>query len=102
MSPDSFWQTILMKIPAYEDLPLREREEFILNRREESAGPSGRDGAVSRFFPVLYQKLPVCSPDFSPSVVNINTVILMHDAYMNVTPVLGVGSGIIIDPEGIS
>jgi serine protease Do len=35
-------------------------------------------------------------------VVNINTVILMHDAYMNVTPVLGVGSGIIIDPEGIS
>jgi serine protease Do len=36
----------------------------------------------------------------SPSVVNINTVMLMHDAYMNVTPVQGVGSGIIIDPEG--
>jgi serine protease Do len=36
----------------------------------------------------------------SPSVVNINTVMLMHDAYMNVTPVQGVGSGIIIDPKG--
>jgi serine protease Do len=36
----------------------------------------------------------------SPSVVNINTVMLMHDAYMNVTPVQGVGSGIIIDAKG--
>ncbi len=36
----------------------------------------------------------------SPSVVNINTVMLMHDAYMNVTPVQGVGSGIIIDSKG--
>jgi serine protease Do len=36
----------------------------------------------------------------SPSVVNINTVMLMHDAYMNVTPVQGMGSGFIIDPKG--
>ncbi len=36
----------------------------------------------------------------SPSVVNINTVMLMHDAYMNVAPVQGVGSGILIDPKG--
>ncbi|MDD1678626.1 MAG: trypsin-like peptidase domain-containing protein, partial [Methanomicrobiales archaeon] len=36
----------------------------------------------------------------SPSVVNINTVMLMHDAYMNVVPLQGMGSGIIIDPNG--
>jgi serine protease Do len=36
----------------------------------------------------------------SPSVVNINTVMLMQDAYMNVTPQQGMGSGIIIDPKG--
>jgi len=36
----------------------------------------------------------------SPSVVNINTVMLMQDAYMNVTPLQGMGSGIIIDPKG--
>lgn len=36
----------------------------------------------------------------SPSVVNINTVMLMQDTYMNVTPQQGMGSGIIIDPKG--
>lgn len=36
----------------------------------------------------------------SPSVVNINTVTLVQDAYMNVVPLQGVGSGIVIDPEG--
>ena len=36
----------------------------------------------------------------SPIVVNINTVMLMQDAYMNVTPQQGMGSGIIIDPKG--
>jgi serine protease Do len=36
----------------------------------------------------------------SPSVVNINTVMLMQDAYMNVTPQRGMGSGIIIDQKG--
>jgi serine protease Do len=36
----------------------------------------------------------------SPSVVNINTVMLVHDAYMNVVPLQGVGSGIVIDPKG--
>ncbi len=36
----------------------------------------------------------------SPSVVNINTVMLMQDAYMNVTPQQGMGSGIIIDAKG--
>ncbi|HUL62723.1 MAG TPA: trypsin-like peptidase domain-containing protein, partial [Methanocella sp.] len=36
----------------------------------------------------------------SPSVVNINTVMLLQDAYMNVTPQQGMGSGIIIDPKG--
>jgi S1-C subfamily serine protease len=36
----------------------------------------------------------------SPCVVNINTVMLVHDAYMNVVPLQGVGSGIVIDPKG--
>jgi S1-C subfamily serine protease len=36
----------------------------------------------------------------SPSVVNINTVTLVQDAYMHVTPLQGMGSGIIIDPQG--
>ncbi|WP_424358954.1 S1C family serine protease [Methanocella sp. MCL-LM] len=36
----------------------------------------------------------------SPCVVNINTVMLMQDAYMNVTPQQGMGSGIVIDPKG--
>jgi len=36
----------------------------------------------------------------SPSVVNINTVTLVHDAYMNVVPLRGMGSGIVIDPKG--
>jgi S1-C subfamily serine protease len=36
----------------------------------------------------------------SPSVVNINTVTLVQDAYMNVVPLQGMGSGIVIDPKG--
>jgi serine protease Do len=35
-----------------------------------------------------------------PSVVNVNTVRLVHDYYMNVVPLRGMGSGIIIDTEG--
>jgi serine protease Do len=34
------------------------------------------------------------------SVVNINTVRLLHDFYYQVLPVQGMGSGIIIDPKG--
>jgi len=34
------------------------------------------------------------------SVVNINTVRLLHDFYYQVVPVQGMGSGIIIDPKG--
>lgn len=37
----------------------------------------------------------------SPSVVNINTVRLVHDYYMNVVPLRGMGSGVIIDPKGL-
>jgi S1-C subfamily serine protease len=36
----------------------------------------------------------------SPCVVNINTIMLMQDAYMNVTPQQGMGSGIVIDSKG--
>ncbi|MCD1294305.1 trypsin [Methanocella sp. CWC-04] len=36
----------------------------------------------------------------SPSVVNINTVVLIRDAYMNVYPQQGMGSGIIINSKG--
>lgn len=35
-----------------------------------------------------------------PSVVNINTVRLVHDYYMNVVPLRGMGSGIVIDNQG--
>jgi S1-C subfamily serine protease len=35
-----------------------------------------------------------------PSVVNVNTVRLVHDYYMNVVPLRGMGSGIIIDTSG--
>jgi S1-C subfamily serine protease len=35
-----------------------------------------------------------------PSVVNVNTVRLVHDYYMNVVPLRGMGSGIIIDTNG--
>ena len=35
-----------------------------------------------------------------PSVVNVNTVRLIHDAYMNVVPLRGMGSGIIMDTKG--
>jgi S1-C subfamily serine protease len=37
----------------------------------------------------------------SPSVVNINTVRLVHDYYMNVVPLRGMGSGVIIDANGL-
>jgi serine protease Do len=37
----------------------------------------------------------------SPSVVNINTVRLVHDYYMNVVPLRGMGSGLIIDADGM-
>ncbi len=33
----------------------------------------------------------------SPSVVNVNTIKLVHDYYMNVVPLRGMGSGVIID-----
>ncbi|HUL62543.1 MAG TPA: trypsin-like peptidase domain-containing protein [Methanocella sp.] len=36
----------------------------------------------------------------SPSVVNVNTVRLVHDYYMNVVPLRGMGSGVVIDDEG--
>ena len=36
----------------------------------------------------------------SKSVVNINTVRLLHDYYFQVAPVHGMGSGVIIDPKG--
>ena len=35
-----------------------------------------------------------------PSVVNVNTVRLVHDYYMNVVPLRGMGSGIVIDNRG--
>jgi serine protease Do len=34
------------------------------------------------------------------SVVNVNTVKLVHDYYMNVVPLRGMGSGIVMDAEG--
>jgi serine protease Do len=34
------------------------------------------------------------------SVVNVNTVRLLHDFYYQVVPVQGMGSGVIIDPKG--
>jgi serine protease Do len=34
------------------------------------------------------------------SVVNINTVRLLHDFYYQVVPIQGMGSGVIIDPKG--
>ena len=37
----------------------------------------------------------------SPAVVNINTVRLVHDYYMNVVPLRGMGSGVIIDSNGL-
>jgi len=36
----------------------------------------------------------------SPSVVNVNTVRLVHDYYMNVVPLRGMGSGVVMDGEG--
>ncbi len=52
--------------------------------------------------------LPICEGELidtiekvSPSVVNINTVRLVHDYYMNIVPLRGMGSGVIIDPNGL-
>ncbi|HTY90725.1 MAG TPA: trypsin-like peptidase domain-containing protein [Methanocella sp.] len=52
--------------------------------------------------------LPICEGELietiekvSPSVVNINTVRLVHDYYMNVVPLRGMGSGVIIEPNGL-
>ena len=50
--------------------------------------------------PVNDELLVKIVEDASPCVVNINTVMLLQDAYMNVTPQQGMGSGIIIDPKG--
>jgi S1-C subfamily serine protease len=36
----------------------------------------------------------------APSVVNINTVKLVHDYYMNIVPLRGMGSGIVINKDG--
>ena len=36
----------------------------------------------------------------SQSVVNINTVRLLHDVFYRVVPIKGMGSGTIIDPKG--
>jgi serine protease Do len=51
--------------------------------------------------------MPVCDGELietiekiSPSVVNINTVKLVHDYYMNVVPLRGMGSGVIFDVNG--
>ncbi|AFD00408.1 Trypsin-like serine protease, typically periplasmic [Methanocella conradii HZ254] len=52
--------------------------------------------------------IPVCEGELidtikkvSPSVVNINTVRLVHDYYMNIVPLRGMGSGVIIDENGM-
>jgi len=52
--------------------------------------------------------IPVCEGELidtikkvSPSVVNINTVRLVHDYYMNIVPLRGMGSGVIIDENGL-
>jgi len=37
----------------------------------------------------------------SKSVVNINTVRLLHDYYYQTVPIKGMGSGVIIDPKGL-
>lgn len=34
-------------------------------------------------------------------MVNINTVRLVHDYYMNILPLRGIGSGVIIDENGL-
>jgi S1-C subfamily serine protease len=51
--------------------------------------------------------MPVCDGELietiekiSPSVVNINTVRLVHDYYMNIVPLRGMGSGVIFDNNG--
>lgn len=36
----------------------------------------------------------------APCVVNVNTVKLVHDVYMNVVPLRGMGSGVVMDKEG--
>lgn len=37
----------------------------------------------------------------SPSVVNVNTIRLVHDYFYNIVPLKGMGSGFIIDPSGL-
>ena len=51
--------------------------------------------------------MPVCDGELietiekiSPSVVNINTVRLVHDYYMNIVPLRGMGSGVVFDNDG--
>jgi serine protease Do len=51
--------------------------------------------------------MPLCDGELietiekiSPSVVNINTVRLVHDYYMNIVPLRGMGSGVIFDTVG--
>jgi S1-C subfamily serine protease len=51
--------------------------------------------------------IPVCDGELietiekiSPSVVNINTLRLVHDYYMNIVPLRGMGSGVIFDTDG--
>lgn len=57
-------------------------------------------GEVVTILPVDEELLVGIIERASPSVVNINTVVLVQDAYMNVVPLRGIGSGIIIDPKG--
>ncbi|BAI61732.1 putative S1 family peptidase [Methanocella paludicola SANAE] len=52
-------------------------------------------------FPMNEDKMIETIERASPSVVNINTVRLVHDYYMNVVPLRGMGSGVIIDPGGL-
>jgi len=51
--------------------------------------------------------MPLCDGELietiekiSPSVVNINTVRLVHDYYMNIVPLRGMGSGVVFDNDG--
>ncbi|MCD1295586.1 trypsin [Methanocella sp. CWC-04] len=47
--------------------------------------------------PVFEEEIISTIEKVSPSVVNVNTVKLVHDYYMNVVPLRGMGSGTIID-----
>lgn len=50
--------------------------------------------------PVSEEQLVSIIEKASPWVVNINTVTLVQDAYMNAVPQQGMGSGIILDAKG--